>query len=590
MNYFNSIKKINIFILLISFCIGFVVYIYPLKNISLGYDTWWIFFIQSSSRDIVFPSFYNYIGIEPENIVASGISLFDYFGRFSFIDWARFWLLAQVFENHPVIWRSVAVLSMSISLFYWVKIYRILSISKLSLSIVYIILLTDPQSLWLDWNKSESVAFLFFSISSYYYLSVKNKAKYFSVAMLIISILVKETFIIAIPFLIFIRAYKKKEFPNQSYYSKLFYYFNENKLLLIFGFFYSIIITIFTLLIDHEKSYVLQGNTNDVANNINLDFFFAIFKLIIPIQFHNLLNSISVLAILSTMIFFVFFTNFIKRIFKHNFTLSNGSIKNITNKKLDIYILPLLSFLAITIILLLFGNIARRYASPINIIIITSAILIYPVVKLYIFKLVKNELLIRYIDYFVYLILIFPFFILVSKFSLYVSVILLLFLLVYFLICKSKKYIYFAIIVLFLIPSIDRTIVNITVTKSIYESWDDINTNTIFSLPENSVIEISLSEQLTIEQAVSLEVNSVFNNRGDIVYFIDENKAKNLLFIDEHDFWHIQKFNMNKDFSEDNNFYIFRLLENKNTTTINNILERYDKYKNRYSYSIRKLN
>ena len=79
MNNLNSGKLINFAVLILSLIVGFVLYLYPMKNISLGYDTWWIFFIQSSTENLTFPIFYNHLGIEPGNIVSSGIALFDYF-------------------------------------------------------------------------------------------------------------------------------------------------------------------------------------------------------------------------------------------------------------------------------------------------------------------------------------------------------------------------------------------------------------------------------------------------------------------------------------------------------------------------------
>ena len=589
MNKLNSSKLINFAVLMLTLIIGFVVYLYPMKNISLGYDTWWIFSIQSSTKNLTFPIFYNYIGIEPGNIVSSGIALFDYFGRISFLDWARFWFLSKIFANNPLIWRSVAVLAMSISLFYWVRIYRILSISKLSICIVYIILLSDPQSLWLDWNKSESLAFLFFSIASYYYLSHKKSGKYFSCSMLIIALLIKETFIIAIPFLIFIRTYKFNNFSTNSFHSRITYYVNENKFLLIVGFLYSIIVLIMLLFIDPIKSYVMSSRSMDLS-----DFFYSMFKLLIPIQFHVLITKVTILLALVTFIFFYLSKKIVSKIC--NLTIKNEALNNITTAKLEIFIFPLLSIVGLTIILFVFGSVERRYASPLNIIVITTSILLYSVFKNFASESVRNKQIAEYLDFFVYLLLVFPFFILVSKISFYLAAVLLLVFLICFLFFKSKKYVYFAIIILFVVPSLDRTIISITSSNDIYKSWDAINTEIITSIPQNSIIEINLSDQLNIEQAISLEVNSILNNRGDIMFFVDGNKSNQILTFDENDYWHINKYNLGKDIDPDNQNYILSLqvLENSKKNPLpmnfNIIFERYNIYKNRYMYAITKSN
>ena len=195
-----------------------------------------------------------------------------------------------------------------------------------------------------------------------------------------------------------------------------------------------------------------------------------------------------------------------------------------------------------------------------------------------------------------YLLLVFPFFILVSKVSFYLAVVLLLVFLICFLLFKRKKYIYFVIIILFVIPSLDRVIINITTSNDIYKSWDNINTEIITSIPQNSIIEINLSDQINLEQAVSLEVNTIFNDRGDITFFIDENKARQISTIRDYDLWHIQQFNVNKNIYSDNNHYIFSLevsSSKKNITQgtiINKIFGRYNTYKNRYLYTIMKSN
>jgi len=591
MNNFNSNKIINFAVLILTLIIGFVVYLYPMRSISLGYDSWWIYFIQTSTKNVTFPFFYNKIGIEPGDIISSGIALFDYQGRISFLDWARWWLVSKYFANNPMIWRLVNVLAMSISLFYWVKIYRALSISKFSICIVYIILLTDPQSLWLDWNKAESSAFLFFSIASYYYLSQKKSEKYFSCVTLIIALLIKETFIIAVPFLIFIRTFKFNKFLGCGYRSRMSYYFNENKLLLTTGLLYLIAILIIVFFVNFEISYILDTGSMHVPDFIN-----SMFKLIIPIQFHILINKIIIFFVLATFIIFYFSKNLVNKIYNYDFLISNETLNNISAKKLEIFLFPLFSIIALTIILFVFGNIERRYASPLNIIIITSSILLYSVFKYHASKSLKNKQIIEYLDFFVYLLLVFPFFILVSKVSFYLAVVLLLVFLICFLLFKRKKYIYFVIIILFVIPSLDRVIINITTSNDIYKSWDNINTEIITSIPQNSIIEINLSDQINLEQAVSLEVNTIFNDRGDITFFIDENKARQISTIRDYDLWHIQQFNVNKNIYSDNNHYIFSLevsSSKKNITQgmiINKIFGRYNTYKNRYLYTIMKSN
>ena len=352
-----------------------------------------------------------------------------------------------------------------------------------------------------------------------------------------------------------------------------------------------IAILIIVFFVNFEISYILDTGSMHVPDFIN-----SMFKLIIPIQFHILINKIIIFFVLATFIIFYFSKNLVNKIYNYDFLISNETLNNISAKKLEIFLFPLFSIIALTIILFVFGNIERRYASPLNIIIITSSILLYSVFKYHASKSLKNKQIIEYLDFFVYLLLVFPFFILVSKVSFYLAVVLLLVFLICFLLFKRKKYIYFVIIILFVIPSLDRVIINITTSNDIYKSWDNINTEIITSIPQNSIIEINLSDQINLEQAVSLEVNTIFNDRGDITFFIDENKARQISTIRDYDLWHIQQFNVNKNIYSDNNHYIFSLevsSSKKNITQgtiINKIFGRYNTYKNRYLYTIMKSN
>ena len=81
MNRSNNFQLIiNSLLPFIYLFIGLLFYFFPTINLPFGFDTWWIFIIQSSSQKLELPYFYNYIGIKPENIFSSIFSLYEYFG------------------------------------------------------------------------------------------------------------------------------------------------------------------------------------------------------------------------------------------------------------------------------------------------------------------------------------------------------------------------------------------------------------------------------------------------------------------------------------------------------------------------------
>jgi len=604
-NHLTTNRKYqNIFIFLISILTGFILYILPMINISLGYDTWWIFIIQSSPSKLLLPNFYNHVGIESGNIISSGIALFEYFGRINFLDWARFWILAKYFPDNPIIWRLVSVSSMSISLIYWVKIYKNLSISNISIVFVYIFLLTDPQSLWLDWNKSESLAFLFFSVSAYY-ISLRYRTKnYLACLAIIISILIKETFIVAIPFLIFLNIYVNHNVNKQSLHElfkyRLISYFSQNKHLIIFGILYSILCFMLFFL-DFEKSYVFDNNIHKYSITSITNFIFAFIKLLIPIHFHELLNIDYLFLIMgvfvATHVLIIIRNKFFEKFEMELFCFKDNQDSN----KFEFYILPVCSIIAMFCILFFFGSIERRYAAPINIITLTSLILFSPILKSIFYKNNKLKNLYPYLPLYIYVILSLPFFILISKISMITSIIgIFLFLIILVLHYQKssifKAFLNIGLIFIFLIPTLDRTFINIFVTRDIYQSWDQINNSINRSIPNNSSIEIELSDQVNIEQAVSLEIKSITQNRKDIVYYIDEAKAKQIQSINNFDFWHIQLFNSEKVAGNKNTNYILSLQElpsnsgfNQEKNWIYKIVRfRYEKYIDRYRYVIYK--
>ena len=183
----------------------------------------------------------------------------------------------------------------------------------------------------------------------------------------------------------------------------------------------------------------------------------------------------------------------------------------------------------------MFGSLARRYSSPINIILITTVILIFPFIRLKIVNALKNKKYYFDLDIIIYYVLLIPTLIWIYKFSLILSVSLILiltliFVLLYFVFNKNyiNKYLTFVLIIIFLIPALDRTIVNVVVTRDIYNSWEEVNKKVNEFTEQDSLVEIILSRNMNIEQAISLESNSILNHRNDIQYFVDASKAKQI--------------------------------------------------------------
>ena len=370
MNRSNNFQLIiNSLLPFIYLFIGLLFYFFPTINLPFGFDTWWIFIIQSSSQKLELPYFYNYIGIKPENIFSSIFSLYEYFGRLSFLDWARFWLLGKYFPDYPFVWRLVAIISMSFSLILWKKIYTKLCISNIAIAIVSIILFTDPQSLWLDWNKSESLAFLFFSLSCYYSTFPNDKRNYLGLIMIVMAIFTKETFLIGIPFLIFLRSIFNQPSSSKFFYIRIFSYFLRNKFLVLFGMIYSFSSLLLLLLYDFQKSYVLENHIQDLSYLHISEFIFSYFKLLLPTHFHLLFEHLLVFVSLFLIILFInlFFLNFLSKFKKNKLKIFEfNKSKKIQNG--EIFILPFISVILLFAILFMFGSLARRYSSPINII------------------------------------------------------------------------------------------------------------------------------------------------------------------------------------------------------------------------------
>ena len=297
-----------------------------------------------------------------------------------------------------------------------------------------------------------------------------------------------------------------------------------------------------------------------------------------------------------------FFTNNLLNINKNKLKIFN-SIKNKKVYRGEIFILPIISILLLFSILFIFGNIERRYSSPINIILITSVVLILPIIKSRIFSKINNRIF--NFNLIIFYFLSFPTFILIFNFSIFIFVAFLLILLMIFFITHLifkrniiNQYLSVLLVFLFLIPAIDKTIVNVIVTRDIYNSWENVNTKVLNDVAEDSMVEIILSSNINIEQAISLEVNSILNNRDDIVYFVDEKKAKQIMEFNDFDLWHIELFNRGKLFKYEQPDYTFSLtsqLKVENSNYSDNYLSkivnfRYGKYRDRYKYILDKLN
>ena len=607
MNRSNNFQLIiNSLLPFIYLFIGLLFYFFPTINLPFGFDTWWIFIIQSSSQKLELPYFYNYIGIKPENIFSSIFSLYEYFGRLSFLDWARFWLLGKYFPDYPFVWRLVAIISMSFSLILWKKIYTRLFISNIAIAIVSIILFTDPQSLWLDWNKSESLAFLFFSLSCYYSTFPNDKRNYLGLIMIVMAIFTKETFLIGIPFLIFLRSIFNQPSSGKFFYIRIFSYFLRNKFLVLFGMIYSFSSLLLLLQYDFQRSYVLENHSQDLSYLHISEFIFSYFKLLLPTHFHLLFEHMLVFVILLLIILFInlFFLNFLSKFKKNKLKIFEfNKSKKIQNG--EIFILPFISVILLFAILFMFGSLARRYSSPINIILITTVILIFPFIRLKIVNALKNKKYYFDLDIIIYYVLLIPTLIWIYKFSLILSlslilILTLIFVLLYFVFNKNyiNKYLTFVLIIIFLIPALDRTIVNVVVTRDIYNSWEEVNKKVNEFTEQDSLVEIILSRNMNIEQAISLESNSILNHRNDIQYFVDESKAKQIKEFNDFDLWHIRLFNYGKSIKykkidytisihDDLNVGNYKFSENFIVKIFN---YRYGKYNNRYKYSLNKLN
>ena len=606
MNRSNNFQLIiNSLLPFIYLFIGLLFYFFPTINLPFGFDTWWIFIIQSSSQKLELPYFYNYIGIKPENIFSSIFSLYEYFGRLSFLDWARFWLLGKYFPDYPFVWRLVAIISMSFSLILWKKIYTRLFISNIAIAIVSIILFTDPQSLWLDWNKSESLAFLFFSLSCYYSTFPNDKRNYLGLIMIVMAIFTKETFIIGIPFLIFLRSIFNQPSSGKFFYIRIFSYFLRNKFLVLFGMIYSFSSLLLLLQYDFQRSYVLENHSQDLSFLHISEFIFSYFKLLLPTHFHLLFEHLLVFVSLFLIILFInlFFLNFLSKFKKNKLKIFEfNKSKKIQNG--EIFILPFISVILLFAILFMFGSLARRYSSPINIILITTVILIFPFIRLKIVNALKNKKYYFDLDIIIYYVLLIPTLIWIYKFSLILSVSLILiltliFVLLYFVFNKNyiNKYLTFVLIIIFLIPALDRTIVNVVVTRDIYNSWEEVNKKVNEFTEQDSLVEIILSRNMNIEQAISLESNSILNHRNDIQYFVDESKAKQIKEFNDFDLWHIGLFNYGKSIKYEKIDYTISIHDDSNVGNYkfseNFIVKifnyRYGKYNNKYKYSLNKL-
>ena len=79
-------------------------------------------------------------------------------------------------------------------------------------------------------------------------------------------------------------------------------------------------------------------------------------------------------------------------------------------------------------------------------------------------------------------------------------------------------------------------------TRDIYNSWEEVNKKVNEFTEQDSLVEIILSRNMNIEQAISLESNSILNHRNDIQYFVDESKAKQIKEFNDYDLWHIGLF------------------------------------------------
>ncbi len=556
-----NISKNDFLLLLSYFTITTILYILPFIKLPLGYDTAWMFFVFSSDTSLTLTHYYESARIIPGNIIESVKSVSNFYGRASFLNLGQYWLLAKLFPELGIIWRLLPVAAMTISVFLWHKIFSKFHLPYIILSIIIFFLITDPSSIWMDWNKAESIGFLFYTIACYCSFSNKSISYYLLVFCFLASLFFKETFFIGLPLIILFRMYTANTNKMDSIRIFIIKFIKNNVFLLISSFGYVVFMTIFFLSIDLSNSYFL--NLVEVSPEF-FPFIIEYIKLQLPIYFGDLyfIYFPIIILLLGILLLDILF-------------FSEKTTENY-NLKWMIFLSYIFTFVFYFFVVYEFGVIYRRYMVPINIFNMMFLVFMF---KFYSHYLKFN------ISIIIFPILCLPCIFWIYKFNVILSVLLLIFVLTtivyvnYSKLSKLRIELIKIISVLFIaIPVADQLIVNLAASRSELIQWKSV-TSAIKSneIKSESTLLLNLSNNFIIEHAISMEINSLISGRDDIVFFVNTKNLPQNIKSNSFQLKEIQRFNQGKTPNLNENYEIYRISNdsNKNISLIDNIQNRY---------------
>tara|TARA_A100001037_G_scaffold204082_1_gene182554 strand:- start:1013 stop:2734 length:1722 start_codon:yes stop_codon:yes gene_type:complete len=556
-----NISKNDFLLLLSYFAITTILYVLPFIKLPLGYNTAWMFFVFSSDASLTLTHYYESAGIIPGNIIESVKSVSNFYGRASFLNLGQYWLLAKLFPELDIVWRLLPVTAMTISVFFWHKILSKFHLPYIILSIIIFFLITDPSSVWMDWNKAESIGFLFYTISCYCSFSNKNISYYLLVFCFLCSLFFKETFFIGLPLIILFRMYSADANKIDSIRIFIIKFIKNNIFLLSSSFGYVVFMTIFFLNIDLSNSYFL--NLVEVSPEF-VPFTIEYIKLQLPIYFGDLyfIYFPMIILLLGILLFDILFFS--------------GKTTENYNLKWMIFLSYILTFIFYFFVLYEFGVVHRRYMIPVNIFNMMFVV--------FMFKFYRHHLKFD-ISIIVYTILCVPCIFWIYEFNVILSSLLLIFVLITIVLVKffklSKLRLELIKIIAFLfiiIPVTDQLIVNLAASRSELIQWKSVNRTIISNeLKPESTLLLNLSKNFIIEHAISMEVNSVISGRDDIVFFVNTKNLPQDIKSNPFQLKEIERFNQGKTANLNENYEIYRIGNDnkKNKSLIDNIQNRY---------------
>ena len=550
----------NDFLLLFSyFVLTTMVYVFPFLNLPLGFDTSWMFLIFSNDNNLALPYYYESAGIVPGNIFESVKSLSLFYGRASFLNLSQFWILAKISPEISFIWRLIPVLSMSVSVFLWHKIFIRFNLPHVFLFILIYFLILDPASIWTDWNKAESTGFLFYSIACYYSLSKINTHYYLAVFSFILALFFKETFLIGASLIMLFRMYSSNEIKSYSFKNYILKFIANNKLFFIMNLNYLLFIFIYFLSIDLSNSYLL----NLVVNRPDfLLFFIDYIKLQFPLYFSNL--------------YFIYFPILI---FSLLFLIVDILIisKNDSNRNFKIMLLIFYTFTFVIYFFVIyeFGLIQRRYAVPINMLNIMFFIFMFKFYK-HAIK-INQSIIISTIATIPCLYWLYNFNLILSALALF-TLLSIFFLVKFFNFSNLRFKLLKLVTVLFIIvPITDVLFVNLVANRSELIQWKEINTFIYDKIDPGSTLIANLSENFIIEHVITLETEAIISGRNDIVFLVDVNTLPESIKGNQFQLNEIERFNTDKKLNFEQYYVIEKIdLQSQNSPKlIENIKNRY---------------